>query len=32
VVSIRLIATRERRYVGLAGVGIAIDGTEIVEG
>ena len=32
VVSIRLIAPRERRYVGLAGFGIAIDGTEIVEG
>jgi 3,4-dihydroxy 2-butanone 4-phosphate synthase/GTP cyclohydrolase II len=32
VVSIRLVATRARRYVGLAGFGIAIEGTEIVEG
>jgi 3,4-dihydroxy 2-butanone 4-phosphate synthase/GTP cyclohydrolase II len=30
--SIRLLASRERRYVGLAGFGIAIDGTEIMEG
>jgi 3,4-dihydroxy 2-butanone 4-phosphate synthase / GTP cyclohydrolase II len=30
--SIRLLATRERRYVGLAGFGIAIEGTEILEG
>jgi 3,4-dihydroxy 2-butanone 4-phosphate synthase/GTP cyclohydrolase II len=32
VISIRLIATRERRYIGLAGFGIQIEGTEIVEG
>src|SRR6185369_659364 len=30
--SIRLLASRERRYVGLAGFGIAIEGTEILEG
>ena len=30
--SIRLVATRERRYVGVAGFGIAIEGTEILEG
>jgi len=30
--SIRLAATRERRYVGLAGFGIAIEGTDILEG
>jgi 3,4-dihydroxy 2-butanone 4-phosphate synthase/GTP cyclohydrolase II len=30
--SIRLLASRERRYVGLAGFGIAIDGTELLEG
>jgi 3,4-dihydroxy 2-butanone 4-phosphate synthase/GTP cyclohydrolase II len=28
VKSIRLIATRERRYVGLAGFGIVIDATD----
>ncbi|HZP20324.1 MAG TPA: 3,4-dihydroxy-2-butanone-4-phosphate synthase [Bauldia sp.] len=31
VVSIRLMATRERRYVGLAGFGIVIEGTELIE-
>ncbi len=30
--SIRLLASRERRYVGLAGFGIAIEATEILEG
>jgi 3,4-dihydroxy 2-butanone 4-phosphate synthase/GTP cyclohydrolase II len=30
--SIRLIATRERRYIGVAGFGIAIEGTDILEG
>jgi 3,4-dihydroxy 2-butanone 4-phosphate synthase/GTP cyclohydrolase II len=30
--SIRLLATRERRYVGLAGFGIAIEATDILEG
>ena len=30
VTSIRLLATRERRYVGLAGFGIVIDETEIL--
>jgi 3,4-dihydroxy 2-butanone 4-phosphate synthase/GTP cyclohydrolase II len=32
VSSIRLIATRERRYVGVEGFGIAIEGTEGLEG
>jgi len=31
VTSIRLIASRERRYVGLEGFGIAIEGTETLE-
>jgi 3,4-dihydroxy 2-butanone 4-phosphate synthase / GTP cyclohydrolase II len=31
VSSIRLLASKERRYVGLTGFGIEIDGTEIVE-
>lgn len=32
VASIRLLATRERRYVGLDGFGISIDSTESIEG
>ncbi len=32
VTSIRLIATRERRYIGVDGFGIAIEGTDILEG
>jgi len=32
VSSIRLLASRERHYVGLAGFGIDIDGTDILEG
>ncbi len=32
VSSIRLLASKERRYVGLTGFGIEIEGTEIVEG
>jgi 3,4-dihydroxy 2-butanone 4-phosphate synthase/GTP cyclohydrolase II len=32
VSSIRLIASKERRYIGLTGFGIEIEGTEIVEG
>ena len=32
VKSIRLIAGRERRYVGLDGFGIAIDATDILDG
>jgi 3,4-dihydroxy 2-butanone 4-phosphate synthase/GTP cyclohydrolase II len=32
VSSIRLLASKERRYIGLTGFGIEIDGTEIVEG
>ena len=32
VTSIRLLATRDRRYVGLDGFGIVIDETEILEG
>ena len=31
VTSIRLLASRERRYVGLDGFGIAIDGTDIID-
>ena len=31
VTSIRLLASRERRYVGLDGFGIAIEGTEILD-
>ena len=31
VTSIRLLASRERHYVGLDGFGIAIDGTEIID-
>ena len=31
VTSIKLIATRERRYVGVEGFGIAIEGTEGVD-
>jgi 3,4-dihydroxy 2-butanone 4-phosphate synthase/GTP cyclohydrolase II len=30
--SIRVIGTRERQYVGLAGFGVEIEGTEIIEG
>ena len=32
VASIRLIASRERRYVGIDGFGIEIEATEILEG
>jgi 3,4-dihydroxy 2-butanone 4-phosphate synthase/GTP cyclohydrolase II len=32
VTSIRLLASRERRYVGIDGFGIAIEATEIIEG
>jgi 3,4-dihydroxy 2-butanone 4-phosphate synthase/GTP cyclohydrolase II len=32
VASIRLLTTRVSRYVGVAGFGIAITGSEIVEG
>jgi len=32
VSSIRLIASRERRYIGVEGFGIAIEGTDILEG
>ena len=32
VASIRLVASRERRYVGIGGFGIAIEATEILEG
>jgi len=32
VTSIRLLAGRERRYVGVEGFGIAIEGTEILDG
>jgi 3,4-dihydroxy 2-butanone 4-phosphate synthase / GTP cyclohydrolase II len=31
VTSIRLLASRERRYVGLDGFGIAIEATEIID-
>jgi 3,4-dihydroxy 2-butanone 4-phosphate synthase/GTP cyclohydrolase II len=31
VTSIRLLASRQRHYVGLEGFGIAIEGTEIRE-
>ena len=31
VKSIRLMASRERRYVGLDGFGIAIESTEIID-
>ena len=31
VTSIRLLASRERQYVGLSGFGVEIAGTEIME-
>ncbi|MEZ5774881.1 MAG: 3,4-dihydroxy-2-butanone-4-phosphate synthase [Hyphomicrobiaceae bacterium] len=32
IASIRVIGTRERQYIGLAGFGVEITGTEIIEG